>query len=143
LHPWRWSLCAPSVRAFVTSVGFILRLNDLLSYSWEGRMLPLSASFRLIQVPFAMGLAFLEDIASLWCGNCGDLMNLLHKGNEVILIFPRLVVTCHIDGSLRRNCHLMGFAGYVTVCVQLYCVSCHCLTLHVFGLHGHLQVCSI
>jgi hypothetical protein len=22
----------------------------------------------------------------------------------------------------------MGFAGYVTVCVQLYCVSCHCLT---------------
>jgi hypothetical protein len=32
----------------------------------------------------------------------------------------------------------MGFAGYVTVCVQLYCVSCHCLTLH-----GYLQVCSI
>jgi hypothetical protein len=25
----------------------------------------------------------------------------------------------------------MGFAGYVTVCVQLYCASCHCLTLHV------------
>jgi hypothetical protein len=25
----------------------------------------------------------------------------------------------------------MGFAGYITVCVQLYCVSCHCLTLHV------------
>jgi hypothetical protein len=25
----------------------------------------------------------------------------------------------------------MDFAGYVTVCVQLYCVSCHCLTLHV------------
>jgi hypothetical protein len=25
----------------------------------------------------------------------------------------------------------MGFAGYVTVFVQLYCVSCHCLTLHV------------
>jgi hypothetical protein len=25
----------------------------------------------------------------------------------------------------------MGFAGYVTLCVQLYCVSCHCLTLHV------------
>jgi hypothetical protein len=25
----------------------------------------------------------------------------------------------------------MGFAGYVTVCVQLYCVSCHCFTLHV------------
>jgi hypothetical protein len=25
----------------------------------------------------------------------------------------------------------MGFAGYVTVCVQLYCVSFHCLTLHV------------
>jgi hypothetical protein len=25
----------------------------------------------------------------------------------------------------------MGFAGYVTVCVQLYCVSCPCLTLHV------------
>jgi hypothetical protein len=25
----------------------------------------------------------------------------------------------------------MGFAGYVTVCVQLYCVSCHCLTPYV------------
>jgi hypothetical protein len=25
----------------------------------------------------------------------------------------------------------MGFAGYITVCVQLYCVSCHCLSLHV------------
>jgi hypothetical protein len=25
----------------------------------------------------------------------------------------------------------MGFAGYITVCVQPYCVSCHCLTLHV------------
>jgi hypothetical protein len=25
----------------------------------------------------------------------------------------------------------MGFAGYVTVCVQLYCVSFHCLSLHV------------
>jgi hypothetical protein len=25
----------------------------------------------------------------------------------------------------------MGFAGYVTVCVQLYCVSCHCLTLRI------------
>jgi hypothetical protein len=25
----------------------------------------------------------------------------------------------------------MGFAGYVTVCVQLYCVSCHCFTQHV------------
>jgi hypothetical protein len=25
----------------------------------------------------------------------------------------------------------MGFAGYVTVCVQLYCVNCHCLALHV------------
>jgi hypothetical protein len=59
----------------------------------------------------------------------------------------------------------MGFAGYVSVCVQLYCVGFHCLSLHVsvymaifrsvgallcwfplsfttcFGLHGHLQVC--
>jgi hypothetical protein len=25
----------------------------------------------------------------------------------------------------------MGFAGYVTFCVQLYCVSFHCLSLHV------------
>jgi hypothetical protein len=25
----------------------------------------------------------------------------------------------------------MGFAGYVTACVQLYCVSFHCLSLHV------------
>jgi hypothetical protein len=25
----------------------------------------------------------------------------------------------------------MTFAGYVSVCVQLYCVNCHCLTLHV------------
>jgi hypothetical protein len=25
----------------------------------------------------------------------------------------------------------MRFAGYVSICVQLYCVSCHCLTLHV------------
>jgi hypothetical protein len=25
----------------------------------------------------------------------------------------------------------VGFAGYVTVCVQLYCVSFHCLSLHV------------
>jgi hypothetical protein len=25
----------------------------------------------------------------------------------------------------------MGFAGYVTVCVQLYCVGFHCLSLHV------------
>jgi hypothetical protein len=25
----------------------------------------------------------------------------------------------------------MGFADYVTVCLQLYCVSCHNLTLHV------------
>jgi hypothetical protein len=25
----------------------------------------------------------------------------------------------------------MGFAGYVTVCVQLYSVTCYCLTLHV------------
>jgi hypothetical protein len=24
----------------------------------------------------------------------------------------------------------MGFAGYVTVCVQLYCASFHCLSLH-------------
>jgi hypothetical protein len=24
----------------------------------------------------------------------------------------------------------MGFAGYVTVCVQLYCVSFHCISLH-------------
>jgi hypothetical protein len=25
----------------------------------------------------------------------------------------------------------MGFAGYVSVCVQLYCVGFHCLSLHV------------
>jgi hypothetical protein len=25
----------------------------------------------------------------------------------------------------------MGFAGYVSVCVQLYCVTFHCLSLHV------------
>jgi hypothetical protein len=25
----------------------------------------------------------------------------------------------------------MGFAGYVSVCVQLYCVGFHCLLLHV------------
>jgi hypothetical protein len=25
----------------------------------------------------------------------------------------------------------MGFAGYITVYVQLHCVNCHCLTLHV------------
>jgi hypothetical protein len=25
----------------------------------------------------------------------------------------------------------MGFAGYVTVCMQLYCVDFHCLSLHV------------
>jgi hypothetical protein len=25
----------------------------------------------------------------------------------------------------------MGFAGYVSVCVQLYCVGFHCLTQHV------------
>jgi hypothetical protein len=25
----------------------------------------------------------------------------------------------------------MGFAGYVSVCVELYCVSFHCLSLHV------------
>jgi hypothetical protein len=25
----------------------------------------------------------------------------------------------------------MGFAGYVTLCVQLYCLTCHCLSLHV------------
>jgi hypothetical protein len=25
----------------------------------------------------------------------------------------------------------MGFAGYITVCVQLYCVSFHRLSLHV------------
>jgi hypothetical protein len=36
----------------------------------------------------------------------------------------------------------MGFAGYVSVCVQLYCVGFHCFTT-CFGLHGHLQVCRI
>jgi hypothetical protein len=25
----------------------------------------------------------------------------------------------------------MGFAGYVSVCVQLYCVGFHCFSLHV------------
>jgi hypothetical protein len=25
----------------------------------------------------------------------------------------------------------MSFAGYVSVCVQLYCVGFHCLSLHV------------
>jgi hypothetical protein len=25
----------------------------------------------------------------------------------------------------------MGFAGYVSFCVQLYCVGFHCLSLHV------------
>jgi hypothetical protein len=25
----------------------------------------------------------------------------------------------------------MGFAGYVSVCVQLYCVGFHCISLHV------------
>jgi hypothetical protein len=41
----------------------------------------------------------------------------------------------------------MGFAGYVSVCVQLYCVSCHCLTLHVsaymaiFKGGGYVFVC--
>jgi hypothetical protein len=25
----------------------------------------------------------------------------------------------------------MGFAGYVSVCLQLYCVGFHCLSLHV------------
>jgi hypothetical protein len=61
----------------------------------------------------------------------------------------------------------MAFAGYVSVCVQLYCVGFHCLSLHVsaytaifkcvgallcwfslsfttyFGLYSHLQVCRI
>jgi hypothetical protein len=30
----------------------------------------------------------------------------------------------------------------VSVCVQLYCVGFHCFTT-CFGLHGHLQVCTI
>jgi hypothetical protein len=36
----------------------------------------------------------------------------------------------------------MGFAGYVSVCVQLYCVGFHSFTA-CFGLHGHLQVFTI
>jgi hypothetical protein len=36
----------------------------------------------------------------------------------------------------------MGFAGYVSFCVQLYCVGFHCFTA-CFGLHGHLHVCRI
>jgi hypothetical protein len=36
----------------------------------------------------------------------------------------------------------MGIAGYVSACVQLYCVGFYCFTT-CFGLHGHLQVCSI
>jgi hypothetical protein len=36
----------------------------------------------------------------------------------------------------------MGFAGYVSVCVQLYCVGFHCFTT-CFGLHGHLRVYRI
>jgi hypothetical protein len=27
----------------------------------------------------------------------------------------------------------MGFAGYVSVCMQLYCVGFHCLSPHVSG----------
>jgi hypothetical protein len=38
--------------------------------------------------------------------------------------------------------HLIGIAGYVSVCMQLYCVGFHCLTT-CFGLHGHLQVYRI
>jgi hypothetical protein len=32
---------------------------------------------------------------------------------------------CHIQKTT------MGFAGYVSVCVQLHCVGFHCLSLHV------------
>jgi hypothetical protein len=41
----------------------------------------------------------------------------------------------------------MGFAGYVSVCVQLYYVGFHCLSLHVsaymaiFRCVGHFFVC--
>jgi hypothetical protein len=36
----------------------------------------------------------------------------------------------------------MGFAGYVSVCVQLYCVGFPLSFTTCFGLHGHLQVCD-
>jgi hypothetical protein len=34
-------------------------------------------------------------------------------------------------GKKNKLTNSLGFAGYITVCVQLYCVSCHCLTLYV------------
>jgi hypothetical protein len=33
--------------------------------------------------------------------------------------------------NIQLNRPLMGFAGYVTVCVKLYCVSCHCLSISI------------
>jgi hypothetical protein len=43
--------------------------------------------------------------------------------------------------SILLQCCSMGFAGYVSVCVQLYCVNCHCLTLHVSAYRA-MFVCS-
>jgi hypothetical protein len=60
---------------------------------------------------------------------------------ETILKFPSLPSSVSVlkivKMALSRSYHpaalycSMDFAGYVSVCVQLYCVGFHCLPLHV------------
>jgi hypothetical protein len=44
--------------------------------------------------------------------------------HNVQVVFSASPDKCH-------RLHSMGFAGYVSICVQLYCVGFHCLSLHV------------
>jgi hypothetical protein len=48
--------------------------------------------------------------------------------NNATLYWPKIKSVTY---SRQEPYMYMGFAGYVSVCMQLYCVSFHCLTLDV------------
>jgi hypothetical protein len=57
---------------------------------------------------------------------------LLHIVLVVNIINTHLVISEMRQTFVHETITFMNFAGYVTVCVQLYCVNCHCLALSAY-----------